>query len=157
MTFKKEKKTITTSHPLEDFLNITPNSTEKEIVEVTSEPNKIEIYDDKDSEIDEEYQHIANTALSAYEEIIDASQDSKQPARMAEVAAQYLGIALDAINRKAGLKQHKDKLTNKKVNNIQKNIQNNLIIGRNDLLNKLKNEELDVIDGEIVEAEKDNR
>lgn len=155
MTFTKTTKTVTTDHPLEEFLNITPGTTEKNITVVDSSPVAADDYDGKDKQLDTEYQQISNMALSAYEEMLEMAIDSKQPARMAEVAAQFLNIALDSVNKKANHKQHKDKINVRNKAKPSKTVNNNLIISRNDLLNKIKTDHIDVIDGEIVEIPED--
>jgi hypothetical protein len=129
--------TKTTTNSLEDFFNIESGSTEieKKIVETTNLV-ETEVYDEKDSEIERDFQEIADMAKTGFENLMDMVDvsDKKTVARLSEVANQYLNTALNAVESKAKLKLNKEKL--KTAKNSSKTT-NNLIITREELLKKL--------------------
>lgn len=112
------RRTITTevtTDSLEDVFDLMPGTTTKDIVVVDEAPTlKPSEYDDKDGEIDEQFQEVYNKALAAFEfqmERADSTDiDPKYVARMHEVAAGYLNTALAAAKEKANLKSGKDKI-----------------------------------------------
>lgn len=107
------------SHHCEDVFNIDSGTTEvATIPTVKHETVKCEIYDDKDSEIDEQYQEIHDAAMTAYESITaDVQQiEPKYRARVSEVAAAFLNTALSAVKEKAAHKHKKDQ----HVSNVKK-------------------------------------
>lgn len=112
------RRTITTevtTDSLEDMFDLMPGTTTKDIVVVDEQPTlKPNEYDEKDGEIDEQFQEVYNKALAAFEfqmERADSTDiDPKYVARMHEVAAGYLGTALAAAKEKASLKSGKDKI-----------------------------------------------
>lgn len=133
------------SDPLEDMFGIEPNTTMKEVInfEASDTPLvKADVYDDKDDEIDQQFQEVYDKALTAFEyqmERADATDvEPKYVARMHEVAAQYLNTALSAAKEKAHLKTAKDKLT-KKVQAGGAVTNNTLVVSHTDLLDMLAN------------------
>lgn len=111
--------TMVGSHHCETVFNIDSGTTELPAVpEVKRETVDCEIYDAKDSEIDEQFQEIHNAAMTAYESITSDVQqiEPKFRARASEVAAAFLNTALSAIKEKAAHKHKKDQ----HVNNIKK-------------------------------------
>lgn len=100
-------------HPLEEIFDIEPNTTMMEYTEVVpSETVQAPSYDDKDLEIEAQYDEIYNLALGGVTAISDEMQlvEGKYKARIGEVMANNLNVALSAAKEKASLKAHKDKL-----------------------------------------------
>jgi hypothetical protein len=128
------------SLPMEEFLNIETESTVLTRMERETELSKAPEYDEKDVELEEGYQEIADKALSGYERLVDEidSVEGKYVGRLSEVAVTHLNTALSAINAKAKLKEHKDKLV-KKTSNSAKTINNTVIINREELLDSILN------------------
>lgn len=101
-------------HPLETLLDIEAGTTlveYKEVlpVEMVQMPN----YDAKDNEIEGQLEEIYSTAMSQAVTISDEMDrvEGRHKARIGEVSATMLNVALSAVREKATLKQHKDKLT----------------------------------------------
>lgn len=144
-----ETKKIETiiEHPLEEIFDIESGTTLMPRTEKTTELTVAEEYDDKDNEIEEQFQEVYDHALSAFEDQVAEAEviEGKYKARNMEVGVQLLNTALAAAKEKSSLKQHKDKtavakgkLTGKTVNH------NNLIVAdRNDLLKTLMGEKKD--------------
>ena len=123
--------------PIEDVLGIEPGTTPIPYTEVNSPLVAYEEYDEKDTEIEEQFQELYDTALGAFETISE-NIDGIEPkfrARNHEVAVQYLNAALSAVKEKAGLKQHKDKTTTAKNTTINNNTL--IVEDRNNLLKSL--------------------
>jgi hypothetical protein len=141
MSKKITENKISVSHPLEKFFDIEDGSTE--MVEYSEETELIipENYDEKDNEIDQNFQEIYNRAMEGFEIMSEDMEevDPKYRARMGEVSLQHLNVALVAAKNKAGLKQHKDNLDLKEKTSKtpSKVVNNNIIIDRNELLDKL--------------------
>ena len=133
----KSKTQITIAHPMEDVLGITPNTTEIQLEKRSTELVECEQYDEKDKELEDQFQEVYDIALDAFE---IHSQDTetlegRYKARNAEVAANFLNTALAAAREKAALKQHKDKLVRSGGNGVGPHtVNNNIIIDRNELL-----------------------
>lgn len=137
----KEITTITksVSHPLEDVLDIEPNSTI-----ITRQEQKTELvvhddYDRKDESIDAAIQEVYDKAMSGYERIQDECEDiePRYLPRMMEVGVQHLKAALDAAQVKARIKESKDKISAKAKSTGPKTVNQNLIVSREDLLKML--------------------
>lgn len=129
------------SHSFESLFDIEEGTT---IIEQESLPmvqnSECDLYDNKDSEIEEQYQIIFNAALQAYSNQIVALERGGDPAtnhKVLDVANNFLKTALDSTKAKAELKKSKDKNI---IASSTKNItNNNLIIDRNELLKQLLN------------------
>lgn len=101
-------------HPCEDVFDIEPGTTE-----LVSEPPRhtelvdVHTYDDKDREIEENYQEIFDRAMDTFDDIQRDLEglEGKYKARNHEVGAQFLNAALSAAKEKQKLKEHKDKLS----------------------------------------------
>jgi len=148
------------SHPLEDHFDIDKGSTELVVTKRKTELGKYESYDDKDKEIEEDYQMIMDSALDMVDRVrehIDGGAEAKFLARLAEVAGQQLSIALNAAEKKAKLKDSKDKFNFRKATAPgSKTINNNnmtIVMDRNEMLRALMNVGNEVIDVEAVEVE----
>jgi hypothetical protein len=129
-------------HPLENFFNIEPNTTEVVKLEQETKLVEVEDYDVKDVEIESDLQDIADKAISGYENLQEQIEDidPKYAARSHEVANQLLNTALQAISQKADLKKHKDKLkiAKKKEGEGGKTVNNTVIMDTNTLIKHLK-------------------
>ena len=110
------EKTIT--HPCETVFDIEPNSTVMTIP-APRETELIEspLYDEKDKEIEKDFQEIYDASMDAYDQSIEDLEgiEGKYKARNSEVAVQFLNTALAAAKEKSRLKEHKDKLKNRPI------------------------------------------
>ena len=128
----------TIEHPMEDVLDIPAGTTvvlseQNTTVDEMVEP---EVYDEKDNEIDRQFQQVFDAAMNAYQDQMDAgsSGEGKYAARNAEVANGFLNTALSAAKEKANLKGQRQKAT---TSGGPRTVNNNLIIDRNELLRML--------------------
>jgi len=138
----------TISHPMEGVLDIEEGTTVIQQIE----PRRAELvhadeFDDKDVEIEEQFQEVYDAAMGAFDQqsIDTAAIEPKYRARNQEVAAQYLNAALNAAKEKSNMKQHKDKLTVAKVKAQNSGTTNNnlIVADRNEILKHLRGEEGD--------------
>lgn len=131
-------------HPFESMFEIEPGTT------VISKPDYddngmvvYESYDEKEQEIEAQYQTIYTAAFAAFTTQVSSAQYGSDPSyhgKNLEAAAKFLSTALDAVKEKAELKHKKDKFTNKQP--IQTNVtNNNLIMDREDFIKMLKGKE----------------
>lgn len=128
------------NHPLEDVFGIETGTTLTEYHEVLPEkPVEMVNYDEKDDEIELKLEEIYTTAMGQVVLIADEMErvEGKYKARIGEVTATMLNVALGTVREKRMMKEHKDKLTpNKNTGTIN----NTLIMGdsvladRNELL-----------------------
>lgn len=135
-------KEVAVAHPMEDIFDIEEGTTIVERVETLPTPlAPMEEYDVKDDEIEKQFQEVYDAAMTAFEITSESVQqvEPKFRARNEEVAVQYLTTALAAANSKAGLKQHKDKVSVSKVKaSTPGTVHNNLIVAdRNDILKQI--------------------
>lgn len=109
-------KTVTSEklieHPMELVLDIETGSTLVEYKEVV--PTEVAVmvnYDTKDKEIEQQFDEVYNVAMSSVVQIQDEMDrvEGKFKARIGEVTATMLNVALTAARDKANLKAHKDK------------------------------------------------
>lgn len=143
----EEVHTKLISHPCEDVFDIEPGTTEI----ITEPPRQTELvevvtYDDKDKEIEENYQEIFDRAMDTFDDIQRDLEglEGKYKARNHEVGAQFLNAALAAAKEKQKLKEHKDKhssgggqpsATNGTINN---NTQVNIAASTSDLVRMIQ-------------------
>lgn len=163
MTIRKiEQIKELVDHPLEEFFNIEPASTEVVKYQRKTELTPYQEFDEKDTELEETYQEIYDAAMTGYDnlqEMIDTA-DTKFAARLGEVSVQHLNVALAAASKRANLKENKDKLlVRAKTAGAKGNTTNNIVLveDRNELLRRLMGtaNEDNVIEGQIVsESEK---
>ena len=146
-------------HQLEEVFDIEPGTTLVETQKSSTELVPVEEYDDKDSEIEGQFQEVYDAAMDAYEGATGSDMQDIEPkyrARNMEVSVQYLNTALNAAKMKADLKTHKDKLglASKKASAGSKVVNNNLVVDRNELLKSIIGRGDDdggtVIDGETT-------
>lgn len=134
-------------HPLEELLDIEGGTTEMIKTEyVPTETIDVSTYDDKDMEIEEQFDEIYNLALQGVVDMGDQLEqvEGKYKARMGEVRTSTLQVALNAAREKAALKAHKDKLSGRPGSTISGDVtnhttNNNMIITQADLAKHLKN------------------
>lgn len=155
------RRTITTeitTDTLEDVFDLVPGTTTKDVVVVETQPIHRPVeYDEKDAEVDEQFQEVYDKAMSAFEyqmERADSTDvDPKYVARMHEVAANYLNTALAAAKEKATIKTNKDKINAvmKKAAAVTNN--NTVIMSHTDAIKALRErkreQEEDAIEGEF--------
>ena len=139
---KTKVEEVQVEHPLEHLFGIDPMSTMMPVV--SSEMSSIEtpLFDDKDKEIETQFDQITALALDGYDaQVMDLEKiDPKYRARSNEVAIQYLNTALSSTQQKMNLKKHRDLLTSKVVKGT--NITNNVLVAdRNELLRMMMNGE----------------
>jgi hypothetical protein len=110
MSDSKEVET-TIEHPLEEAFDIEPGTTISTKTERTTDLSVIESYDEKDEEIEEQFQEIYDAAMAAFEDQVAEAEliEGKYKARNMEVGVQLLNAALSAAKEKSNQKQHKDK------------------------------------------------
>ena len=113
-------------HPLEETFDIAPCTTISTKTERSTELAVTEQYDEKDEEIEGQFQEIYDAAMGAFEDQCAEAEvvEGKYKARNMEVATQLLNAALHAAKEKANQKKEKDrndiarnKVTRKVTNN----------------------------------------
>jgi len=140
---KKEK---IVEHPLEQVFDIEEQTTIVEYTEVVpSEVLPSVGYDEKDNDIEEKLESIYTSAMGGANEIAEQIEtvEGKYKARMGEVTATMLNVALGAVREKSLLKQHKDKLgvTLKTTANPKTLNQNLIVADRNEILRLISGQE----------------
>ena len=138
MATKKEVIEVAIEHPMEEVLDIMPGTTMVEHVQRSTDLVEHRPYDDKDTEIEEQYQEIFDAAMDQFDTQSGEAElvEGKYKARNAEVAAQYLNTALTAVKGKADVKMHKDKISvdEAKAGTPKTLNQNVIVADRNDIL-----------------------
>lgn len=154
MTAKKKLiKTKQIEHPMEEVLEIEPGTTVVEYKElVPVEPVKIAEYDVKDDEIEGKLEEIYTVAMGQVEAVGDELDrvEGKYKARIGEVTANMLNVALGAVREKREMKSHKDKLfvsasaLKNKLAGGEKTVNNNLIVAdQSEILRVIQGEKKD--------------
>ncbi len=153
MSTKTVTETIKKPNHLEDLFGVPSGSTEISVTKPVTEPQEITIYDDKDMEIEKQFDAVKDMAQYTFETIQDSIEDvePKYSARLHEVSANFLGTMLDAIKSKAKMKIEKDKLIakNKNPSKISQTTNNTIISTTSDIIESLKNGKLNAIEGEF--------
>jgi len=139
---KVMKKEKIVEHPLEAEFDIEPMTTPVEYnVVVPDEVVEVVGYDEKDNEVEEKLEEIYAVAMGQVEVIADEMErvEGKFKARVGEVTATMLNVALGAVREKRMLKEHKDKLgvTAKNAGTPNTLNQNLIVADRNDILRTL--------------------
>lgn len=136
-----EVKTKTTDHPLEEVFGIESGTTVIEYKEVVpQEPIPAPQYDEKDDGIEQQLEEIYATAMTQVTTMGDevVKVEGKYKARIGEVTATMLNVALGAVSEKRRMKEHKDKLTSTEKAGPQ-TVNNNLVVtDRNEILRLLE-------------------
>ncbi|MGZ8924271.1 MAG: hypothetical protein ACXW2E_00175 [Nitrososphaeraceae archaeon] len=140
MKITKQEKAI--EHPLEELFNIEPNTTIVEYHEVLPEkPVEMPSYDNKDNEIELKLEEIYAVAMGQMQIVSDEMDrvEGRFKARIGEVTATMLNVALSAVREKRIMKEHKDKLSpHQKIDNSKTITNNNLVVAdRNEILRML--------------------
>ena len=128
------------AHPLEETFDIEENTTVVPYKEVKTDLVIHEPYDNKDQELDEQFQEVYDAAYEAFENSREDVEmiDPKYKARNSEVAVQYLNTALQAAREKSVLKQHSDKIVISATKGPSID-GDNITVDRNELLRALQN------------------
>lgn len=157
----KETKTET-DHPLEEFFDIEEGSTEVVEYERETDLVKADDYDEKDNEIEQDFQEIYDRAMEGYDVLADEIEDvdARFKARIGEVSLQHLNVALNAAKNKASMKEHKDKLKAKENSGGgSTTVNNTLVVDRNTLLKELmeakEKKKAEAIEVEVEEVKDD--
>lgn len=132
-------------HPMEELFDIEEGTTLVPRVQRTDiQTVEHQSYDEKDKEIEGQFEEIYDAAMETFHETIEqlADIDPKYRNKSREVAVQFLNAALAAADKKAVMKSNKDKLEHKTT--TANYTQNNLIFDRNELLKSLKKREKDI-------------
>ena len=138
-------------HPLEEAFDIEPGTTISTKTERTTELAATEQYDEKDEEIEGQFQEIYDAAMAAFEDQCSEAEvvEGKYKARNMEVATQLLNSALHAAKEKANQKKEKDKndIARSKTKGGTKVTNNNVFMGSHqELLDSIQQ-------GAIIEPE----
>ncbi|TFG94316.1 hypothetical protein E4H12_15395 [Candidatus Thorarchaeota archaeon] len=136
---KTIKKTKAIEHPMEAVLDLDPGTTIVEYTEMLpAEVVKMPEYDAKDEEIEEKIEEVYSTAMGNVATVSDAMDlvEGKYKARIGEVTAAMLNVALGAVREKRELKKHKDQVSTISAGEGgAKTVNNNLIVAdRNEIL-----------------------
>lgn len=129
-----------TTHPMEDFLDLEAGTTLVEAEEIVLEEATPHVaYDDKDMEIEQKFDDVYAIAMSNVVTVSDEIErvEGKYKARMGEVTANMLSVALQAAREKASFKMHKDKLSPKgpEAKTVNQTLnQLNIVADRNEML-----------------------
>ena len=136
---KTIKKTKTIAHPMEQVLDLEPGTTVVEYTEVLpTVAVEMPDYDKKDDEIEVKIEEVYVSAMTGVASVADAMEtvEGKYKARIGEVTAAMLNVALGAVREKRELKMHKDKITLDAIEGgTPGTVNNNLIVAdRNEIL-----------------------
>jgi len=137
-----DKKLKIIDHPLEEVFDIETGTTVVEYNEVVPmELIQPPTYDDKDVEIENQLEEVYSVAMSQVTAIADEIDrvEGRHKARMGEVTATMLNVALSAVREKNVMKMAKDR---NKVGmasaGTPNTVNNNLVVAdRNELLRAL--------------------
>lgn len=140
MKVTTKEKTIT--HPLEEVFGIESGTTITEYREVLPEaPIEHVQYDQKDGEIEMKLEEVYAVAMGQVSLISDEmeSVEGKYKARVGEVTATMLSVALGAVREKRIMKADKDKLKPNRasignITNNTLNVGDSVVADRNDIL-----------------------
>lgn len=137
---KSEIKEKTIEHPLESVFGIESGTT---IVEYQQAIPDVSVpmpdYDEKDDEIEEKLEEIYSMALTQAQALADSMEvaQGQHVARIGEVTATMLGVALGSVREKRMMKEHKDKLSPKSRADTQITNNNLIVADRNEILKML--------------------
>jgi hypothetical protein len=139
---KRTEIEVPVLHPLEDVFDIEEGTTMMPQIVRNTEFKVAEQYDEKDVEVEGQFNEIYDAAMGAFESQFQEAElvEGKFKARAGEVAVQFLNTALEAARSKSTLKAHKDKLTTDLMKNTgPKTVNNNLIVGsQSEILKRLE-------------------
>lgn len=145
---------------LEKIFDLPEGSTEKSKLIIADDESKDIIeYDEKDKEIEYQFQQIKDMAQYTFEKIQDQIEDvePKYSARLHEVSSTFLNTMLDAAKSKAKIKSDKDKLAKRSSSKVQHTHNNTIISTTTDIINELRNKnKVDTIEGDFEIKDKPN-
>jgi hypothetical protein len=161
MSTKTVTEVVKKPNTLEEAFGIPSGSTEITVEKTVTESTKVELYDEKDQEIDQQLNVIKDMAQYQYEKIQDTIEDvePKYAGRLHEVSNAVLSTMLDAVKSKAKIKMEKDKLAVRQQSptKINQTTNNTIISTPTDIIRSLRNGNLNTIEGEfIVKQEEEN-
>jgi len=140
----REESDRIVEHPLEEAFEIEAGTTLVPHVERSTQLVVAESYDEKDTEIEDQFQEVYDAAMEAFDQSSGRLHEleGKYRARNEEVAVQYLNTALQAAREKSGQKQHKDKIgiAEGKIKGNQKVTNNNLTVADHKELMRIMDE-----------------
>lgn len=158
-TTKTVTETVKTTNPLEELFNIPSGSTEMTLTKPVTESESTPLYDDKDEELEKEFDTVKDMAHFTFETIQDHIRDvdPKYSARLYEVAATYLNMMHDTVKSKAKMKMEKDKTKTKKGGpNVSHTTNNTIISNTTDLIESIRNGSVSkTIDGDFTITQDD--
>ena len=157
MSDNKKEIEVPIEHPLEEHFGIESGTTMVPKTIVDTEVVPYEPYDEKDEELDGQFQNIHDAAMTAFEEQQEESDviDPKYKARNAEVAVQFLNTALNASSAKAQLKQFRDKLEVSKVRAGAQITEAGAQMDRNEILRMMQERAEQKKEGQTFDQEMD--
>ena len=129
-------------HPLEDIFNIESGTTIVEYQQVL--PSELVVpptYDSKDVEIENQLEEVYSIAMSQVTAISDEMDrvEGRHKARVGEVAATMLNVALSAIKEKNVMKMSKDRnATSASTAGTPHTLNQNLIVADRNILKALR-------------------
>jgi hypothetical protein len=137
---KTETKEKNIEHPLESVFGIEPGTTVVEYQEgVISEIIEMPDYDEKDNEIEYKLEEIYSMAIVQAQVLADSLETAQDQhvARIGEVTATMLSVALGSVREKRMMKEHKDKLSPRSRADTQITNNNLIVADRNEILKML--------------------
>ncbi|TFH11186.1 MAG: hypothetical protein E4H14_01140 [Candidatus Thorarchaeota archaeon] len=152
------KRTKATAHPMEEALDIEEGTTMVEYKEILpAESVKMPTYDLKDDEIETKLEEVYATAMGNVTTVSDEIErvEGKYKARMGEVTAAMLNVALGAVREKSLLKQHKDKITLEvTTGSTPQTVNNNLVVtDRNEIMRMLQGAKSGSVKAKVTKAQ----
>ena len=148
----------TIEHPLEKLFDIESGTTVVEYKERVPVPlADHSAYDEKDKEIEGQFQELYDTALQSFVDVTDGVDglEGKYQARNHEVATMYLQLALQAAKEKKELKQGKDRL--EKTSKAAAGNTTNIVVTHSDILDMVRGMTIpsydNYLEGEIIDPE----
>ena len=137
---KVETKEKAIEHPMESLFGIEPGTTMVEYQHITpSESVPMPDYDQKDDEIEVKLEEIYSMAIVQAQALADSMEvaQGQHVARIGEVTATMLNVALGSVREKRMMKEHKDKLSPKSRADTQITNNNLIVADRNEILKML--------------------
>ena len=143
-------------NPLDQLFNVEDNGTDYALEYAQVNENQIEVLDaepaqapvvtdSEDRENDAKIDRVYNMAMAAFEDqnAIASSVDEKFAARNAEVAANFLNIALNAATAKAKLKNDRRRVTQFIPNgqNTSKTTNNVIVASQEDIMKMINKDD----------------
>lgn len=128
-------------HPLEEALDIESGTTLVEYKEaVPAEIVEMPNYDAKDNEIEQKLEEIYTIAMDQADQmgVEMVRVEGKYKARLGEVTATMLNVALGVVREKTALKVHKDRTATSSPTTVNTTYNNLIVADRNEALKLAK-------------------